>query len=90
MTNNGHTYYIGQVMDIHSEEEGVISFLNGTKLKEDTFKWPLSPDIKDRLQSKYVFHSDVQLQTTNSRSWIAQDMNTLRKKCDRFVRRYVL
>ena len=65
MTNNGHTFYIGQVMDIHTEEEGVVSFLNGSKLKEDTFKWPLSPDIKDRLQSKYVFHSDVQLQTTN-------------------------
>ena len=90
MTNNGHTFYIGQVMDIHSQEEGVVSFLDGSKLKEDMFKWPLSPDIKDRLQSKYVFHSDVQLQTTNGRSWIAQDMNTLRKKIERFVRRYVL
>ena len=69
-------------MDIHTEEEGVVSFLNGSKLKEDTFKWPLSPDIKDRLQSKYiyVFHSDDQLQTTNSRSGIAQYMNTLKKK----------
>ena len=41
-------------MDIHTEEEGVVSFLNGSKLKEDTFKWPVSPDIKDRLQSKCV------------------------------------
>ena len=38
-TNNGHTFYNGQVMDIHSEQEGVVSFLNGSKLKEDT--WPL-------------------------------------------------
>ena len=77
-------------MDIHTEEEGVVSFLNGSKLKEDTFKWPLSPDIKDRLQSKYVFHSDVQLQTTNGRSWIAQDMSIMKKKFERFVRRNVL
>ena len=50
----------------------------------------LSPDIKDRLQSKYVFHSDVQLQMTNGngRSWIAQD--TLKNKFERFVKRYVL
>ena len=77
-------------MDIHTEEEGVVSFLNGSKLKEDTFKWPLSPDIKDRLQSKFVFHSDVQLQTTNGRSWIAQYMNIMKKKFERFVRRNVL
>ena len=68
-------------MDIHSEEEGVVSFLNGSKLKEDTFKWPLSPDIKDRLQSKYVFHSDVQLQTTNGRSWIAHLRDLLGEMC---------
>ena len=36
ITNNGHTFYIGQVMDIHSEEEGVVSFLNGSKLKVAT------------------------------------------------------
>ena len=39
----------------------------------------LSPDIEDRLQSKYVFHSDVQLQTTNGRSWIVQDMGIMKK-----------
>ena len=50
----------------------------------------LSPDIEDRQQSKYVFHSDVQLQTTNGHSWIAQDMNIMKKKFERFVKRYVL
>ena len=77
-------------MDIHTEEEGVVSFLDGSKLKEDMFKWPLSPDIEDRLQSKFVFHSDVQLHTTNGRSWIAQYMNIMKKKFERFVRRTVL
>ena len=50
----------------------------------------LSPDIEDRLQSTYVFHSDVQLQMTNGHgcSWIVQD--TLKKKFERFVKRYVL
>ena len=89
-TNNGHSFYIGQVMDIQSEEEAVVSFLNVSKLKEDTFKWPLSPDIEERLHSMYVFHSGVQFQTTNGRSWIVDDMNTLKKKFERFVRVYVL
>ena len=45
-------------MDIHSEEEGVVSFLNGSKLKEDTCKWPLRGEL---FFKSLDFHDDLTL-----------------------------
>ena len=79
-TLKGSEFYIGQVVDVHSEDRGTVNFLQQCGVKDSLFKFPSSPDIETDVSSEFVFAWDFNVGSTNGRIWSIENMKELRRK----------
>ena len=80
-------YYIGEVVDVLSSEEGVINFMERCTIRSTAFAWPKVPD-RCTVHRNFVFASgnDISLAPISSsgRTWRVQDMTVLLMKYTHF------
>ena len=80
-------YYIGDVVDVLSSEEGVVNFMERCTIKSTAFAWPKVPD-RCTVHRNFVFASgnDISLApiSTSGRTWRVQDMTLLLMKYTHF------
>ena len=74
-------FYVGQVLEVKSPSEAVVTFLQTCGLNSSVLRWPSSPDI-DTVSSKYIFATDFDMTTKNARIWTTTDM---KKLCEMYV-----
>ena len=80
-------YYIGEVVDVLSSEEGVVNFMERCTIKSTAFAWPKVPD-RCTVHRNFVFANgnDISLAPISSsgRTWRVQDMTVLLMKYTHF------
>ena len=80
-------YYIGEVVDVLSSEEGVINFMERCTIRSTAFAWPKVTD-RCTVHRNFVFASgnDISLVPISSsgRTWCVQDMTVLLMKYTHF------
>ena len=64
---DGPEFYIGQVTNVVGADEGVINFMQTCGVHKNVFRWPSVTDV-DTVSSKFVFHSDFEVYSTNGRT----------------------
>ena len=80
-------YHLGQVVEVFDPENGLINFIQGSRLRQDSYIWPGSP-ILETVQSKFVFHSRFELVSTTGRSWNVEKDKELKSLFDAYVEKY--
>ena len=77
-------FYIGQVVNVIDDNLAVVNFMHG-KENENVFKWPLSEDV-DKVESKFIFHSNFDIFPKSGRVWTVSDWSTLLSRWSSFKR----
>ena len=69
-------FYVGQVLEMQDEGSmASISFMSKVRNK-NVFVWPEVEDIAS-VEAKFVFFWDVQLSSTNGRTWLGEDVDDI-------------
>ena len=79
-------FYIGEVTQVLSDDEGEVNFMSRCTIKSNTFRWPNTED-RDTVNRKFVFVSDVQLEpaSTTRGTWNVSNMDDIEARFRLFV-----
>lgn len=78
-------FYVGQVIEVCSPQSGIVQYLQRTKARDDSFRWPIVDDVA-LTEAHYIFEWDFEVVPTN-RLWVVPVVDDLEAKFNRIVKR---
>ncbi|XP_013856162.1 uncharacterized protein LOC106512002 [Austrofundulus limnaeus] len=86
---DGKPYFVvGEVIEVLSETEASVNYLQQCRVRETLFKVPDTTDFDAKVKNKFVFAWNILVATTNGRIWTVQEIKDVKMRFKEYLNLY--